>query len=361
MDLQHRTAGAGPLPVEQTPVTRTARLKQHPGTGVWSIYYSEPNPKGGGWRSRTISTRTTDRLAANTELNRFLRNEATLTRQAQVDQYSVGELIRYYIDNHASRKGETAWLCFRPIIDALGHMAPAALTPDVINAYRRTRRVKDGTVRRELGALTAAFNYCKRHNLITTTPGIDLPPTSQARLVYMDEDQERAFWDAAMTWEGSKGSGRRIRLFVALALETAARAEAILELTWDRVDFRRGLIDYRTPGRPVGKKRRTVVPISDRLLPVLQAAAEGQPATARVIGRGAIRKAWSTFTEAIGMPWVTPHVCRHTWATMAAHDGVSLLQIAQILGDTEETVARNYIHFQPSQLRHVVNRRKYPS
>ena len=339
-----------------TPVAQTARLKLS-AAGIWTIHYSEPNANTErGWRSRTISCRTTDRAQALQELNQFIRNEAVLTQQHRIDRMTIAELIAFYVNNHALKKTETAWLSLKPVQAGLGHLSPAQLTPDVINAYRRTRKVKDGTMRRELGALTAALNYCQGHNLITLKPKIDLPPSSPARVLYMTEAQELTFWEAAMAWDN-----RRLKLFVALALETAARAEAIMELTWDRIDFGKLLIDFQVPGRAIVKKRRAVVPISDRLLPVLQWGAQYQKPTALVIGGSALRKTWNSFTRSIDMEWVTPHVCRHTWATMAAHDGVSLLQIAQILGDTEETVARNYVHFQPDRLRHVVNRRKYPS
>ena len=289
-----------------------------------------------------------------------------LTEKSMVDNRSIEQLCAFYVENHARRKTESAWASLKFIREHLGHRAPMELTPDVVNAYRRTRGVKDGTLRRELGALTAALNYCQGHNLITLKPKLDLPPPSPPRVVFMTEAQEQEFWAAAMAWgdrPGQRGgpvdgAGRRIKLFVALALETAARAEAIVQLTWDRVDFEHLLIDYRVPGASMSKKRRAVVPISDRLLPVLQWGVEDQHPKAKVIGAGDIKNGWKTFVRSIGMPWVTPHVCRHTWATQAAHDGVSLLKIAQLLGDTVETVEKNYIHFQPDRLRDVVNRRK---
>jgi integrase len=372
MDQQSSAGRAGPRDLANaargngtsTPAVRTARLQQNP-RGLWEIAYSEPVSTG-GWRSRRISTRTTDRVAAEQELNRFLRNEVKLTQQAAVDHHTVEQLCAFYITNHASKKSESAWMSLKYIRALLGHMAPLDLTPQVVNAYRRQREVKDGTVRRELGALTAALNYCQGHNLITMKPKLDLPPTSPPRVLFMTEAQEEIFWNAAMAWgdrPGQRGgpvdgAGRRIKLFVALALETAARAEAIMQLTWDRVDFQHMLIDYRVPGASTSKKRRAVVPISDRLLPVLQWGAENQHPQAKVVGVGDIKKGWKTFVNSVGLPWVTPHVCRHTWATQAAHDGVSLLKIAQLLGDTVETVERNYIHFQPDRLRDVVNRRK---
>jgi integrase len=44
---------------------------------------------------------------------------------------------------------------------------------------------------------------------------------------------------------------------VTLALATGARMGAILDLTWDRVDFEHGTIDFMPAGRDKTNKRRT--------------------------------------------------------------------------------------------------------
>jgi integrase len=59
--------------------------------------------------------------------------------------------------------------------------------------------------------------------------------------------------------------GHHVRLFVILALHTAARRGAILGLTWDRVDLDARWIDYHEPGRERTKKRRARPPINDTL------------------------------------------------------------------------------------------------
>jgi integrase len=128
------------------------------------------------------------------------------------------------------------------------------------------------------------------------------------------------------------------------------------------VDLAQGTIDYRVPGRRVTKKRRVLVPISDRLTPVLEAAWLEAPkdmdgrATGRVLGStGCLRRAFWVMCHTLGVPWVTPHVLRHTWASLAAMNGVSLWDIAQVLGDTIATVEANYLHLTPGHLRSAIN------
>lgn len=48
------------------------------------------------------------------------------------------------------------------------------------------------------------------------------------------------------------------------------------------------------------------------------------------------------------LSWVTPHVMRHTFASLLASAGVSLYKIARWLGDTLQTTERHYAHLQAS-------------
>jgi integrase len=66
-------------------------------------------------------------------------------------------------------------------------------------------------------------------------------------------------------------------------------------------------------------------------------------------------RALQTFGRKHGVPWLTPHVCRHTWATLAARGGVDPYAIAGVLGDTLATVTANYLHHAPDHLRSAIN------
>ena len=52
----------------------------------------------------------------------------------------------------------------------------------------------------------------------------------------------------------------------------------------------------------------------------------------------------------------TPNKFRNTWASHATMDGVPMNQIAAMLGDTQKTVEKNYLHLSPDYLRSAVNR-----
>jgi integrase len=75
-----------------------------------------------------------------------------------------------------------------------------------------------------------------------------------------------------------------------------------------------------------------------------------------------LRKHFQRDVEAAGLPYgaavdgITPHVCRHTFASWLAQRDVQLLKIAQLMGDTEPVVREHYAHLLPSHLDESVRR-----
>ena len=63
-----------------------------------------------------------------------------------------------------------------------------------------------------------------------------------------------------------------VRVFLALAIGTAARPEAILQLNRFQCDLERGTINLNPPGRVQTKKRRPILPMPDWLRPWVEAA-----------------------------------------------------------------------------------------
>jgi integrase len=257
----------------------------------------------------------------------------------------------------------------------LGRYNADQLDGRLLQDYARQRGLKSSTIRREIGGLRTVLIWAAKNKLIPRDdiPVFDdttVPPEGPARTKFLDPGQEQWFWDQAMAWGDysrwntpvEAESAYRVKLFIALGLETAARRGAIVDLDWDRVDLTLGLIDYRNPNRRIVKiKRRVQVPISDRLLPVLKEAWLRAPkdpsgrAAGPVIGTVKIGTPFAKFAKTIGMAWVTPHVLRHTWASLAAMNGVGMLTIARILGDSVVMVEAHYAHLTPGHLRDAIN------
>jgi integrase len=138
-----------------------------------------------------------------------------------------------------------------------------------------------------------------------------------------------------------------------------ARPAAILELTWNRVDFERGTVDLNPSGRRQTRKRRPVVPLNDDALEALREAYTGRQSQF-VIERGAkqvksIKKAFQAASARSGIH-VTPYTLRHTGAVWAAEAGVSMAELARYMGHRDSaTTERHYVQFSPDHLRRVAN------
>ena len=363
-------------------------------SGKWEIRWSVPAGLTGTGRarSRSRSCNTADYNLAVKIRREYL--SAASSALAGLKLPTVAELVRKYAFDHVDVTGvaPTQMASLKPIVHLLGLYTPDGLSPGVLLSYRLNRKgglggfgrgpAALGTIRRELSALGAVLKWSKKNQHLPSDfvlPEIALPPEGAPRELYLDKACEKAFYaycSRVFRWT-KLGVGtpdvqmrnktvRRAALFSMIALSTAARAQAVIGLTWDRVDLRRRLIDFRDGTLRATKKRRVPVPMDDRLWRELARAwiEQGKPQVGPVLGSfGELRKSFETLKAGfvgprgrVLPPDLTRHDLRRTWATLAAQDGVPMFQIAGMLGDTLETVEKHYAHHSPEYLRAAVNR-----
>jgi integrase len=143
-----------------------------------------------------------------------------------------------------------------------------------------------------------------------------------------------------------------VRLFIILAITTAARMSAILELKWDQVDFKHQTINFNRLGRERTNKRRPEVPLNARAFAALEEAARGA-LTDHVIEWDrkpvkSIKKAIRTAAQRSAIA-CSPHVFRHTAGVWMAQADVPMQKISQFLGHTSTRVTeRSYARYSPS-------------
>jgi integrase len=335
--------------------------------------------RGGTWyivsqgNTRGRSTRTGDRAAAERALGAFIQQ-----RDRQDEVKGVGLLASTMLDDYlkeharpniaAIEQAEIACDYFRAYFPA-GKLASAVTEEDIagyvtarrecaIKRARDPRPAGNGTIRRELGTLVAAFNHAVRKKRLAagSIPHIAPPAAPPPKNLWLTPDDEAALL-AACPVETVPSNDQpeprltRIYRFIMLAADTAARKEALEKLTWFQVDFGAGFINLNPQGRLQTKKRRSVIPMSTRLRAVLERAYREKESGWVLDNPGSIRASMETLTAKARMGWVTPHVFRHTWATRAARAGVSMVDIADFLGDDLRTVEKNYRHHSPDFLR----------
>jgi len=72
------------------------------------------------------------------------------------------------------------------------------------------------------------------------------------------------------------------------------------------------------------------------------------PTRRKSVYRWDFGRPFDLYMEAQKVPWVTPHIMRHTFASLLASAGVSIYKIAKWLGDDVRTVQRHYAKLLPN-------------
>lgn len=257
----------------------------------------------------------------------------------------VSDLWKLYLadrrkDGHDVTRQENAWKRLEPIFgDRLG----TDINKDDCRDYARLRQRQGaalGTAKIELEYLRACVNlrYGRGNNRIWT------PPASAPRDRYLTREELDTLLKHVET--------PHVRLFVILAVATAARMGAILELRWDQVDFKHRRIDFNPLGREQTNKRRPVVPLNDRAYTALEEAARGALTDYVIEWDGkpvkSIKKAIRMASARSGVR-CSPHVFRHTAGVWMAQADVPMQKIAQFMGHTSTRVTeRTYARYSPS-------------
>jgi integrase len=234
-----------------------------------------------------------------------------------------------------------------------GHLRPEHVTTEACRSYiamRRKAGKHDGTIWTELGHLRTVFRWAFDHGMITRAPRIERPGKPAPK----DRWLTRPEIDRLLSAECAP----HIKIAIHLMLATAGRVGAVLELTWDRVNFDAGHIDLRLDA--VGpRKGRAVVAMNAGLRAVLSQAYEAATIDHVVEYAGrpvkGIKTGFNIAVANAGLKNVSPHVLRHTAGVHLAAAGVKMEKIAQIMGHSSTSVTeRVYARFAPDHLRDEV-------
>lgn len=295
-----------------------------------------------GGVQRKLSTGTDDPIRAEAIARRIW------DKLHQIQNDRIENLWPAYVrdrikDGVLAPRFSVTWKALGPFF---GRMIGSSVTLDDCRAYAKQRRSAGkaaSTITTELSLLRA----CLKWHYGDAAPRIWIPPASAPRDHWLTKDQVRELL--------SSTASPHIALFIILASTTGARAFSILDLTWDRVDFDTGLINFQPAGRATTNKRRTIVPMNSTARQALEEAFtvrltdhvieyNGQPITT-------VKKALQRLSAKTGIK-VSPHVLRHSAAVWMAQAGVSMEKISEFLGHTSILVTRKYYaRFSPTYMR----------
>ena len=272
----------------------------------------------------------------------------TLFAAYRKDRAADGKLVSAF---------DWSWKALAPSFE---RMDPEHVTADECRLYakRRVREgVQAGTIWTELTRLRSALNWAAKRRLIGHPPPyvwVPSKPASRSRV--LTDDEISRLVDACVM--------PHVRLFVIMALCTGARTAALLELTWDRIDFQAGTINLNRvePVNPLVKqvlKGRAIVPMNATARAVLsQAHAESISDYVIEWNGDRIKKIRKGFEEACrraDLVGVTPHDLRRTVATKADEAGMDWTRVARLLGHSNVASGAAYRHPRPEALQPVAD------
>ena len=297
-------------------------------------------------------------------LDLWLR-EIIIPNRAETTAYSYQKTV----DNH--------------LIPALGGIRLQKLKPLHIQQYYSSqlqRGLSPNTVRRHHDLLAAALRMAVQQEVLYASPTdrVEPPKTVQPQArFYSPEELKRLFAAAEGSW---------LELIVRLAACLGLRREEICGLRWDSVDFELQRIHIREARTTAGgtivhketKNRSStrVLYMNPELAALLRREQLRQADNRRRFGdryvesglvavddRGgpyspnAVSQGFSRLIRTHGLPKLTLHGLRHTFATVASAQGAPLFEIGKALGHaTPATTGRIYTHLLDQTHAATINR-----
>ena len=349
--------------------------------GVFYVFWYEPGRVGpdgkrSRGRSRRFSLHTTEASQAQARYAAFLaeRGQEKYAREDVSNGLTVADALDDYRREHVAEKvvdkdriddaidNLKAFFGTRTLkevdIPMSRQYADARRTGRVGKNRLRGKKARilasDGTIRRELGVLVAAGNHALRWKRIKADdlPAVDLPAAPPPRERWLTHDE------LARLRKVSRG---KVADFIEIAYYTAARKRSIETLTWFQVDLERGRINLAKPGERKTVKRRPVVPIDPELMPTLRRLWEEKRSEFVLGSPGTVRTNFLRAVKRAGLADVTQHTLRHTRATHLLQSGAPPWAVANLLGDTLQTVLRVYGHHCPEFLAEVMSKKESES
>lgn len=215
---------------------------------------------------------------------------------------------------------------------------------------RLKRLVSPATRNRELAALRHLLRLAVEWGHIEKAPRIRLAREPEGRLRFLNEAEAVRLLDACR-----QSQNPHLYRIVVVALYTGARRGEVRGLTWERVDFARGVLLFSH----TKSGRRREVPMSEAVYSVL-AEIPGQKTEGPVFRRrdgaawGSIRTAFERAVVIARLEDFRFHDLRHTCASWLIMAGRNLKEVQELLGHRTFAMTLRYAHLSPDRLREAV-------
>ena len=279
---------------------------------------------------------------------------------------TMADLAERYMAEHALVKKKPGSI--RPdaynlrchVLPALGTRKVAAVTRADIASLHHAMRETPGAANRVLALLSKMFALAEQWGLRQdrSNPVRHIERYRERRFERFLSSAELArLGETLAEAERTQTEYPSVLAAIRLLIFTGARLSEILELRWDQVDFERACL--RLPDSKSGAK---TIHLSPPALDVLSRIGQNESNPYVIVGREPcahlinLRKPWGRLRSRAGLPDVRIHDLRHSFASVGAEIGVSLLIIGKILGHTQAATTQRYIHLAADPTQEAVHK-----
>lgn len=205
--------------------------------------------------------------------------------------------------------------------------------------------------------LRSFYNFAVRQELVNTNVAarVDSVKVQQLERTFLGDEEFEELISVIMN--------DLVRVLICTLFMTGLRIKEALDLTLDDVDFTANIIRVK---HGKGNKSR-IIPISDRLLPILRHYVEkSRPQgdsskffATKVSGQLSASMANKTLKQAVSLlGWskkVTCHVLRHSFASHLVRHNVNIVRVQKLLGHASLKTTSIYTHATLEELSEAVN------
>lgn len=349
-----------------------------------------------GKTKRSTGCRREDRAGADKALAEYIADKYEPVSDSRTDVVRVSDVLMFYAQtvaqDHQSKAAGyaiaslNAWWGDRTISEIKASTCKAYVKhrtsqsiPQAKTVEAKKRKVKEGTVRRELAVLQAALKAYHAENTLKALPIVTLPAMGAARTRFLSRNEAaRLLW--ATRKMADKDGARSIRRFVLLGLYTGTRSGALRSMGWMEnteggwIDLKKGVLHRRPEGEAETNKRKPSSRIPDRLVGTLRRWREAdmnpkpgkdgqtlKPIPFVIHYRGLPvekqRKTWGQACALAGLDkTVTPHILRHTAVTWMMLAGNDPYDVSSYVGMSVKMLDDVYGHHSPEHQKAIASR-----
>ncbi len=309
--------------------------------------------RGSGRRRIQVSLETSDYATAVTKAQEILNQpllNTTVGFKPDLEDYA-GEQTQNSVWTKRSRKSKYAVLLMFGE-DLNWTPLPKITTVQIQRWYdQQVNRIAVVTANSYVTNIKTFLNWAVEKQIIPDNPAeaVKLRKT-------VNGDRKRFCTFAQRDEIIRKAADEEIKFILYCGFFAGFRKNEIVEARPDWFDLEHKLIHIKTTDTFLAKdKEERTIPMAEEFYQFLKKYGLRKPfmiqpdvVHGKADYRYDFRKPFKAHMESLGFNWVTPHVMRHTFASLLASNGVSLYKIAKWLGDGEATTAKHYAHLLPA-------------